>query len=91
MNKWLCLFVLFLSVLSFGQITVEVNDEQVYNASMLGLRMRVVNNSGQSYDNVTVDFYLKKNPSETFALDSYYTENWTISIAEQSGEKPSKP
>lgn len=86
MNKWLCLFVLFLSVLSFGQITVEVNDEQVYNASMLGLRMRVVNNSGQSYDNVTVDFYLKKNPSETFALDSYYTENWTISIAEQSGE-----
>lgn len=86
MNKWLCLFVLFLSVLSFGQITVEVNDEQVYNASMLGLRMRVVNNSGQSYDNVTVDFYLKKNPSETFALDSYYTEDWTISIAEQSGE-----
>lgn len=86
MNKWLCLFILFLSVLSFGQITVEVSDEQVYNASMLGLRMRVVNNSGQSYDNVTVDFYLKKNPSETFALDSYYTENWTISIAEQSGE-----
>ena len=86
MNKWLCLFILFLSALSFGQITVEVSDEQVYNTAMLGLRMRVVNNSGQSYDNVTVDFYLKKNPSETFALDSYYTEDWTISIAEQSGE-----
>lgn len=86
MKKWVCLCILLLSVLSFGQITVEVEDEQVYNAQMLGLRMRVVNNSGQSYDNVTVDYYLKKKSSETFVLDNYYTENWTISIAEQSGE-----
>lgn len=86
MNKWICFCILFLSVLSFGQLSVEVKDEQVYNSSMLGLRVRIINNSGQSYDNVTADIYLKKNPSETFVLDNYYTENWSLSISEQSGE-----
>ena len=38
-------------------------------------------------DNVTVNILLKKSPSETFALDAYYTEGWNCSIAEQSGVK----
>lgn len=86
MNRWICFCILFFTVLSFGQLSVEVKDEQVYNSSMLGLRVRVVNNSDQSYDNVSVDIYLKKNASETFVLDNYYTENWSFSISEQSGE-----
>lgn len=85
-KKWICFCILFFAVLSFGQLSVEVKDEQVYNSSMLGLRVRVVNNSGQNYDNVSVDIYLKKKSSETFVLDYYYTENWTLSISEQSGE-----
>ena len=84
--RLVCLGILLSFVLSFAQISVEVKDEQPYNPSMLGLRARVVNNSGQSYDNVTVNILLKKSPSETFALDAYYTEGWNCSIAEQSGE-----
>lgn len=84
--KSVCLGILLFCVLSFAQISVEVKDEQPYNPSMLGLRARVINNSGQSYDNVTVNILLKKSPSETYVLDAYYTEGWTCSIAEQSGE-----
>lgn len=58
--KLVCIGILLSFVLSFAQISVEVKDEQPYNPSMLGLRARVVNNSGQSYDNVTVNILLKK-------------------------------
>ena len=36
MNKWICFCIFLFSVLSFGQLSVEVKDEQVYNSSMLG-------------------------------------------------------
>ena len=82
-----CLGILLSFVLSFAQISVEVKDEQMSNQSMLGLQTRIINNSGQSYDNVVVNILLKKNNvSETYALDTYYTEGWNCSIAEQSGE-----
>ena len=85
--RLVCLGILLSFVLSFAQISVEVKDEQAYNPNMLGLRARVVNSSGQSYDNVTVNILLKKNnASETYALDAYYTEGWNCTIAEQSGE-----
>lgn len=53
---------------------------------MLGLRIRVNNTSDQEYDNVTLKYRLKKNASETWALDAYYTENWNVSIVEQDDE-----
>lgn len=84
--KLFCLGILLSFVMSFAQISVELKDEQPYNSTMLGLRARIINSSGQSYDNVTVNVLLKKNPSETFVLDAYYTEGWNCSIAEQSGE-----
>ena len=57
--RLVCLGILLSFVLSFAQISVEVKDEQAYNPNMLGLRARVVNSSGQSYDNVTVNILLK--------------------------------
>ena len=85
--RLVCLGILLSFVLSFAQISVEVKDEQMYNPSMLGLRARVINNSGQSYDNVTVNILLKKNnTSGIYALDAYYTEGWNCTIAEQSGD-----
>ena len=85
--RLVCLGILLSFVLSFAQVSVEVKDEQTYNPNMLGLRARVVNSSGQSYDNVTVNILFKKNDaSEIYALDAYYTEGWNCTIAEQSGE-----
>ena len=48
--------------------------------------MKLISISGQAYNNVTVQYHLKKNASETFVLDPYYTGNWSFSISEQSGE-----
>lgn len=86
MKKLLCVLALLSAIVSFAQVQVEVKDEQPNNQAMLGLRVRVVNNSGQAYNNVTVQYHLKKSASETFALDPYYTGNWSFSISEQSGE-----
>ena len=85
--RLVCLGILLSFVLSFAQVSVEVKDEQTYNPNMLGLRVRVINNSGQSYDNVTINILFKKNnTSEIYALDTYYTEGWNCMIADQSGE-----
>ena len=57
------LFVLFiLSCMAWASesIRVEVKDEQPTNDQMLGLRLRVVNNSGRQYNGIQVKYYLKK-------------------------------
>lgn len=88
MKKIICiLFLLLSSVYSFGQITVEVKDEQPNNTNTLGLRIRVNNNTGKTFGDVDVKYSLKKSSSETWALDSYYTGNWTVTIAEQYSDR----
>lgn len=78
------MLALFSAVVAFAQVQLEVKDEQLNNQSLLGLRIRIVNNSGRSYDNVTLQYNLKKRTSETYALDRYYTGNWTFSISQSN-------
>lgn len=88
MKKIICiLFLLLTCAYSFGQVTVEVRDEQSSNANVLGLRLRVNNNTGKVFSDVDIKYSLKKNSSETWTVDSYYTENWTVAIAEQYSDR----
>lgn len=55
-----------------NSLRVEVKDEQPNNGSMLGLRMRIVNESNTNYDNVHVKLFLEKQAQIKFEkLDSY--------------------
>ncbi|WP_295860811.1 hypothetical protein [uncultured Fibrobacter sp.] len=65
---------------SSESIQVEVKDEQPHNASMLGLRLRIVNNSGRQYDNLHAKFYLKKRSSDNLILEKYYMGNLSAGI-----------
>lgn len=65
---------------SSESIHVEVKDEQPNNDGMLGLRMRVINNSGQSYNGVQVRYFLKKRLQDTFVLDTYYMDGMTAQL-----------
>ncbi|MBO7059562.1 MAG: hypothetical protein J6W54_00470 [Fibrobacter sp.] len=79
------LFVLFiLSCMAWASesIRVEVKDEQPTNDQMLGLRLRVVNNSGRQYNGIQVKYYLKKQPADNFVIEPYYMGNLSAQLEE---------
>ena len=67
-------------------IQVEVKDEQPGNNDMLGLRMRIVNNSGQQYSGVQVKYYLKKLPADSLVLDEYYMNGCSAQLQQIDSE-----
>lgn len=71
-------FVCF--VWSSESIRIEVKDEQPSNNDMLGLRMRVVNNSGLQYNGVQVRYYLKKRATDNFVLENYYLNGLSANL-----------
>ena len=71
-------FVCF--VWSSESIRIEVKDEQPGNNDMLGLRMRVVNNSGLQYNGVQVRYYLKKRATDNFVLENYYLNGLSANL-----------
>ena len=75
-------FLLFLACFAWSSesFRVEVKDEQPTNNDILGLRMRIVNNSGQQYNNVQVKYYLKKQPTDNLVLDVYYLEGMSAQL-----------
>jgi hypothetical protein len=42
--------------------------------------MRIINNSGQQYNNVQVKYYLKKQPTDNLVLDEYYLEGLSAQL-----------
>lgn len=71
-------FVCF--VWSSESVRIEVKDEQPGNNDMLGLRMRVINNSGLQYNGVQVKYYLKKRVTDNFVLENYYLNGLSASL-----------
>lgn len=71
-------FVCF--VWSSESVRIEVKDEQPGNNDMLGLRMRVINNSGLQYNGVQVKYYLKKRATDNFVLENYYLNGLSASL-----------
>ena len=67
-------------VWSSESIRIEVKDEQPSNNDMLGLRMRIVNNSGQQYNGVQVKYYLKKHSTDNFVLEDYYLNGLSANL-----------
>ncbi|MBO7414906.1 MAG: hypothetical protein J6U20_14825 [Fibrobacter sp.] len=75
-------FILACMAWSSESIRVEVKDEQPTNVQMLGLRLRIVNNSGQQYDGIQVKYYLKKQPADNLELQTYYMGNLSAQLEE---------
>ncbi len=75
-------FLLILACFAWSNepFRVEVKDEQPNNNDILGLRMRIINNSGQQYNNVQVKYYLKKQPTDNLVLDEYYLEGLSAQL-----------
>lgn len=67
-------------------IRVEVKDEQPNNNGMLGLRMRIVNNSGQSFNGVQVRYCLKKQSNYNLVLDNYYMSGLSANLEQLDSE-----
>ena len=63
-------------------ISVEIKDEQPNNSNMLGLRMRIINNSGQQYNDVQIRYYLKKQPTDNLVLENYYMSGLSANLEE---------
>ena len=75
-----CLLFLACFAWSSESFRVEVKDEQPTNNDILGLRMRIINNSGQQYNNVQVKYYLKKQPTDNLVLDLFYLEGMSAQL-----------
>ncbi len=75
-------FLLFLASFAWSSasIRIEVKDEQPNNNDILGLRMRIINNSGQQYNNVQVKYYLKKKSTDTLVLEEHYLEGLSAQL-----------
>ena len=74
------LLILVCFAWSSESFRVEVKDEQPNNSDMLSLRMRIVNNSGQQYNNVLVKYYLKKQPTDNLVLEEYYLAGSSVQL-----------
>ena len=81
-----CLLFLACFAWSSESFRVEVKDEQPTNNDILGLRMRIINNSGQQYNNVQVKYYLKKQPTDNLVLDLLASES-VVQVGDRSIRK----
>ena len=76
------LFILACMAWSSESIRVEVKDEQPTNVQMLGLRLRIINNSGQQYNGIQVKYYLKKQATDNLVIEPYYMGNLSVQLEE---------
>ena len=76
------LFILACMAWSSESIRVEVKDEQPTNVQMLGLRLRIINNSGQQYNGIQVKYYLKKQAADNLEIEPYFLGNLSVQLEE---------
>ena len=81
---WSVLLCMVSFVWSSEPIRIEVNDVQPGNDDVLGLRMCIINNSGQQYNGIQVRYYLKKRSTDNFVLENYYLNGLSANL-EQVG------
>lgn len=75
------LFLLFLCSFAFAQtgLFVEARDEQVYNNNQIALRLRVNNSTSETYNNVSLKYYIPYDASRTLQVNPYYVPSATVS------------
>ncbi|MBR4916352.1 MAG: hypothetical protein IKZ45_04655 [Fibrobacter sp.] len=61
-------------------LSVDFKDEQVYNSSMLALRMRVVNELGTPLRNIKLRYLFTKKSEKQIVLDTGYTAGARVSL-----------
>ena len=80
-------FLLLMASMAWASsIQVEVKDEQPANNDMLGLRLRIVNNSGQQYNGVQIKYYLKKQPVDSLVVDEFYLNGFSAQLEQIDSE-----
>lgn len=76
------LFILACMAWSSESIRVEVKDEQPTNVQMLGLRLRIINSSGQQYNGIQVKYYLKKRAVDNLEIMPFFLGNLSVQLEE---------
>ena len=78
--KKIILSLLLLCSFVFAQagLHVEAYDEQQTNARQATIRLRVVNSTEQTFNNVRLTYYLYKEPNRGIEIHPYYTPNATV-------------
>ncbi|MBR4784098.1 MAG: hypothetical protein IK012_02455 [Fibrobacter sp.] len=78
--KKIILSLLFLCSFVFAQagIHVEAYDEQQTNARQATIRLRVVNSTEQTFNNVRLTYYLYKEANRGIEIHPYYTPSATV-------------
>jgi len=80
-------FLLLMASMAWASaIQVEVKDEQPANNDMLGLRLRIVNNSGQQYNGAQIKYYLKKQPADSLVVDEFYLNGFSVRLEQIDSE-----
>ena len=67
--------------LAFAQtgLHVEAFDEQLYNSTQATIRLRVVNSTNETYNNVSLKYYMPYDASRTLQVNPYYVPQATLS------------
>ena len=80
MKKTLLSLLLLCSfVFAQAGIHVEAYDEQQPNIRQMTLRLRVVNSTNETFNNVRLKYYMPYNASRTLQVNPYYTPGATVS------------
>ncbi len=79
--KKIVLSLLLLCSFVFAQtgIHVEAYDEQMVNNRQVTLRLRVVNSTNETFNNVRLVYYMQKEEGRTLNVQPYYVPSATIS------------